>query len=77
MWRGEHFAASRSEYLQVKAQLAAETFPPAPAQQYGGRYGVQEEQGPPAMRSWGELSPDEQHKALQDRLKKYCQKVGR
>ena len=28
VWRGEHYAASRSEYLHIKNQLASEMMPP-------------------------------------------------
>lgn len=30
VWRGEHYAATRAEYLAIKNQLQAETFPPLP-----------------------------------------------
>ncbi|KAG2442618.1 hypothetical protein HXX76_002703 [Chlamydomonas incerta] len=100
VWRGEHYSASRSEYLQIKAQLAAETFPPAPPRfpnsgfggfggggggggYGGGGYGggggaggaMGGEEGPGPARTWAELSQEEQQKFLQERLKKYCQKV--
>ena len=61
VWRGEHYSASRSEYFQIKAQVASETFPPA--------------QPGDLPRAWAELTPDEQQKLLIDRLKKYSQKV--
>lgn len=71
-WRGEHYAATRAEYLHIKAQLAVETFPPVPGatNKFGGP-----NDSPPPLRTWAELSTDEQHKMLQERLKKYCQKV--
>lgn len=56
-------AATRTEYASLKAQLQSEAFPPA---QPGG-----------ASRVWTDLSQDERGKLLKDRLKKYCQKVGR
>ncbi|GLC51172.1 hypothetical protein PLESTB_000473800 [Pleodorina starrii] len=83
-WRGEHYSATRSEYMQIKAQLAAETFPPAAGAAGGGgggggAFGGGGGDGGAAAaapnRSWGELSSDEQRKMLQERLKKYCQKV--
>ncbi|GFR41060.1 hypothetical protein Agub_g1687, partial [Astrephomene gubernaculifera] len=74
VWRGEHYSATRSEYMQIKAQLASETFAPAAgAGGAGGAGGLDGPMGQP--RTWGELTPDEQRKHLQDRLKKYCQKV--
>lgn len=63
VWRGEHYASSRSEYYAVKNQLAAESFPAA---QPGG-----------AARTWEELDAAERAKLLKERLKKYTQKVGR
>ncbi|KXZ56813.1 hypothetical protein GPECTOR_1g732 [Gonium pectorale] len=71
VWRGEHYAASRSEYLQIKAQLAAETFPPAPAAAAAAAAAGVE--APP--RSWSDLAPDDQRKMLQERLKKVYKRV--
>lgn len=61
VWRGETFAATRTEYAHLKAQLQSEAFPPV---QSGG-----------PSRLWTDLSYDEKAKLLKDRLKKYCQKV--
>jgi hypothetical protein len=62
VWRGEHYAATRSEYYALKNQLAAESFPAALP---GG-----------AARAWEELDAAERAKLLKERLKKYTQKVG-
>lgn len=67
VWRGEHYACSTSEYQQLKRQLMSETYPPAP-----GKAG---EEAGSSVRSWQELSSEEQNKLLKERLKKYCQKV--
>jgi hypothetical protein len=68
VWRGEHYACSHSEYLQVKRQLMAEMHGgPAAAASADG-----ESSGP---RSWAELNSEEQGKLLKERLKKYTQKV--
>ncbi|GLI69097.1 hypothetical protein VaNZ11_013643, partial [Volvox africanus] len=69
-WRGEHYTATRAEYMQIKAQLAAETFPPVP-----GAVASSVDGAPLPSRSWGDLSAEEQRRQLQERLKKYCQKV--
>jgi DNA polymerase epsilon subunit 1 len=71
VWRGEHFACTRSEYNSVKRQLMSETHAPAPGGGGGGGGGS----GGGAARAWSELSPDERAKALKDRLKRYCHKV--
>ncbi|WIA29248.1 hypothetical protein OEZ86_011756 [Tetradesmus obliquus] len=68
VWRGEHYACSHSEYLQVKRQLMSESHAPAAA----GRDADGEGGGP---RSWQELGAEEQGKLLKERLKKYTQKV--
>lgn len=65
VWRGEHFACTRSEYNSVKRQLMSEMHAPAPGGGAGG--------GPP--RAWADLSQEERAKALKDRLKRYCHKV--
>eukprot|EP00983_Pelagomonas_calceolata_P106846 1159279-Pelagomonas_calceolata.AAC.8 len=62
LWRGEHYAAGRAEYMAVKNQLQAEAHPP----QYEG--------GPP--RYWEDLGQEERAKLLKDRLKLYTHKVG-
>jgi hypothetical protein len=69
VWRGEHYACTHSEYLQVKRQLMAENHG-GPAAAAGDGEG---NSGP---RSWAELSLEEQGKLLKERLKKYTQKVG-
>jgi hypothetical protein len=69
VWRGEHFACSHSEYLQVKRQLMSETQGPAPGAAADGGA------GPSTARSWQDLSSEEQSKLLKERLKKYTQKV--
>lgn len=71
VWRGEHFACTRSEYNSVKRQLMSEMHPPAggAAAASAGGGGA----GPP--RAWADLTPDERQKALKDRLKRYCHKV--
>lgn len=57
-----HPAATRAEYVSLKAQLQSETFPPS---------------GPgEGPRLWSDLQQEEKAKMLKDRLKKYCQKVG-
>ena len=73
VWRGEHFAATRAEYTSIKNQLMAETFPPAPPKP-GAR--PDPSAPPPQPRTWEELGQEERQKMLQDRLKKYTQKVG-
>lgn len=70
VWRGEHYACSHSEYLQVKRQLMAENHGGPAAAAAAGDGG--ENSGP---RSWAELSLEEQGKLLKERLKKYTQKV--
>lgn len=62
VWRGETYAATRTEYFSLKNQLQSEMFPPAFGQQ--GR-----------QRTWNELTSEERGKLLKERLKKYCQKV--
>ena len=64
LWRGEHYAASSSDYSAIKAQLEAEKFPPR-ADGFGG-------DGP---RYWADLSHEEQAAAKKARLKMYSQKV--
>lgn len=71
VWRGEHYACSHSEYLQVKRQLMAEMHGGPAAAAAAGADG--EGSGP---RSWAELSSEEQGKLLKERLKKYTQKVN-
>lgn len=61
VWRGEHYSATRNEYLHLKTQLQSESFPPV-APEEGARY-------------WEDLEAAEKAKLLKDRLKKYCQKV--
>ena len=61
MAQGEHYAATRSEYAGIKAQLESEHFPPS----YAG--------GSP--QTFQELPYEERQKLLKDRLKKYSQKV--
>jgi len=85
VWRGEHFACTRSEYNSVKRQLMSETHGPAGGGGGGGGGGFGGGggnsgnggngggNGPPRM--WADLSPDERAKALKDRLKRYCHKV--
>jgi DNA polymerase epsilon subunit 1 len=71
VWRGEHYACTHSEYLQVKRQLMAEMhggLAAAAAAAAGG-------DGDGGPRSWAELSSEEQGKLLKERLKKYTQKV--
>ena len=63
VWRGEHYAATSSDYAAIKAQLEAERFPAKP------------DSGSNAPRYWVDLSHEEQEKAKKDRLKKYSQKV--
>ncbi len=77
MWRGEHFAASRSEYLAIKNQLQSETFPPAPVPPAAAAAAAARGQPLPAPqpRTWDELGGEEKEKLLKDRLKKYTQKV--
>ena len=65
LWRGEHYAASSSDYSAIKAQLEAEKFPPR-ADPFGP------EDGP---RYWADLSHEEQQAAKKARLKMYSQKV--
>lgn len=73
VWRGEHYACTHSEYLQVKRQLMAEMHGgPAAAAAAAAAGGDGEASGP---RSWAELSSEEQGKLLKERLKKYTQKV--
>lgn len=73
VWRGEHYACTHSEYLQVKRQLMAEMHGgPAAAAAAAAAGGDGEGSGP---RSWAELSSEEQGKLLKERLKKYTQKV--
>jgi hypothetical protein len=69
VWRGEHYACSHSEYLQVKRQLMSESHAAARDAEGG-------EGGSSGGRSWQELSSEEQGKLLKERLKKYTQKVG-
>lgn len=69
VWRGEHYACTHSEYLQVKRQLMAEN--------HGGPAAAADAEGNSGPRSWAELSQEEQGKLLKERLKKYTQKVGR
>ena len=64
LWRGEHYAATSSDYAAIKAQLEAEKFPPR-ADGFGG-------DGP---RYWADLSHEEQAAAKKARLKMYSQKV--
>ena len=64
LWRGEHYAATSSDYTAIKAQLEAEKFPPR-ADGFGGG-------GP---RYWADLSHEEQAAAKKARLKMYSQKV--
>jgi len=64
LWRGEHYAATSSDYTAIKAQLEAEKFPPR-ADGFGG-------DGP---RYWADLSHEEQAAAKKARLKSYSQKV--
>lgn len=64
VWRGETFAATRAEYASVKEQLKSETFP-----------GVSQSGKLGQLRTWNELSIEEQSKMLKKRLKSYCQKV--
>ena len=64
LWRGEHYAATSSDYAAIKAQLEAEKFPPR-ADGFGGN-------GP---RYWADLSHEEQQAAKKNRLKMYSQKV--
>jgi hypothetical protein len=72
VWRGEHYACTHSEYLQVKRQLMAEMHGgPAAAAAAGDGEG---DCGP---RSWAELTSEEQGKLLKERLKKYTQKVSK
>ena len=61
MWRGEHYAATSSDYSAIKAQLEAERFPAA------------WEGGP--TRFWADLGQEEQDLAKKSRLKMYSQKV--
>ena len=60
LWRGEHSAATSSEYAAIKAQLEAEKFPAL-------------SDGKP--RYWADLSYEEQAVAKKSRLKMYSQKV--
>jgi len=62
-WRGEHYAATSSDYAQIKAQLQIERFPPLIP-------------GEP-KRFWKDLSRQEQETAKKTRLKMYSQKVYR
>ena len=62
VWRGETYAATRTEYLALKSQLQAELFPPSSAED--GR-----------QRTWGDLSRDEKTHLLKERLKKYSRRV--
>jgi hypothetical protein len=68
VWRGEHYACSHSEYLQVKRQLMSESHAAARDAEGG-------EAGSSGARSWQQLSSEEQGKLLKERLKKYTQKV--
>lgn len=68
VWRGEHYACSHSEYLQVKRQLMAEM--------HGGPAAAAADGESTGPRSWAELSSEEQGTRLKERLKKYTQKVG-
>lgn len=61
VWRGETYAATRAEYLAIKAQLQSEGFPSSLP---GGQ-----------TRVWSDLSGEERAKLLKERLKKYCQRV--
>ena len=67
LWRGEHYAASSSDYAAIKAQLEAERFPPKPDPFTG------QSDGNP--RYWADLSHEEQNAAKKARLKMYSQKV--
>ena len=64
LWRGEHYAATSSDYTAIKAQLEAEKFPPR-ADGFGG-------DGP---RYWADLSHEEQAAAKKQRLQMYSRKV--
>ncbi|EGS22368.1 DNA polymerase-like protein [Thermochaetoides thermophila DSM 1495] len=60
-WRGEYLPAKRDEYNMIRHALENEKFP--------GR-------GPNApMRTWNDLSADEQASLIKKRLQLYCQKV--
>lgn len=61
VWRGEHFACSRAEVQQIKKQLQTDPLTVP---------------GSSETKYWKDLTGEEQTKALKDRLKKYCQKVG-
>lgn len=61
VWRGVTHAATRSEYLALKAQLQAELFSPAFP---GGK-----------TRTWNQLPRDEKSRLVKERLKKYSQRV--
>ena len=60
-FRTKSFPATRSEYAHIKAQLEAESFPPAAP---GG-----------TMRTFQSLGEEERAAALKKRLQMYCQKV--
>ncbi|KDD76144.1 B-family DNA polymerase, partial [Helicosporidium sp. ATCC 50920] len=62
VWRGEAFAAGRSDYARIKAQLQSELFPAA-------------EGGAGEKRTWFDLPHDERQRLVRDRLKKFCQKT--
>ena len=64
LWRGEHYAATSSDYAAIKAQLEAEKFPPKADGTGDGR-----------PRYWADLSYEEQAAAKKKRLKMYSQKV--
>ena len=64
LWRGEHYAATSSDYIAIKAQLEAEKFPPR-QDGFGG-------DGP---RYWADLSHEEQAAAKKTRLQMYSRKV--
>ena len=61
VWRGEHYSATRSEYLHLKAQLEVESFPDPVT--------------PGRTRFFRQLDGDEQERLVKERLKSYCQKV--
>lgn len=61
VWRGETYAAKRSEFMHLKNQIESEQFPSIA------------DGGP--LRYFRDLPKDEQQSKLKDRLKKYCQKV--
>ena len=62
VWRGEPYSATRAEYNALKMQIHSETV-------------VDAEDG--AVRSFADLSSNQQQERIKDRLKKYCQKAHR